>query len=88
MIANSGKRMGCEVIKEHVEGSTSFFGRGGLLVGDFVEGGDDRGITAAGIIKKLATNLLDPVCTSLVQGWRVGGGNELGFLTVDGDSPG
>ena len=87
MIANGGERMGCEVVEEHVAGSTSFFGRGSLLVGDFVESGDDCGITAAGIIKELATNLLDPVCTFLVQGWQGGGGNELGFLTVDGDSP-
>jgi len=88
MIADGGKRMGCEVVKEHVTGSTGFFGRGGLLVGDFVEGGDDRGITTAGIVKELATNLLDPVCTLLVQGWRGGGGDKLGFLTIDGDCPG
>jgi hypothetical protein len=50
MIANGGKGMGCEVVEEHITGSTSFFGRGGLLVGDLIESGDDRGITAAGII--------------------------------------
>ena len=50
MIANGGKGMGCEVVEEQITGSTSFFGRGGLLVGDLIESGDDRGITAAGII--------------------------------------
>jgi hypothetical protein len=50
MIANGGERMGCKVVEEHVTGRTSFFGRGSLLVGNFIESGDDRGITAAGII--------------------------------------
>jgi len=51
VVPDGGIRMGGKLVKEHVAGSLGFFGRRCLVVGDFVEGGDDRGITAAGVVQ-------------------------------------
>ena len=58
--------MGGKVVKEHVAGKTGLFGGRGLLARDFVEGNDDRRITASGVVKELAADLLDAADTWFV----------------------
>ena len=54
VIADCGIGMRGKVVKEHVAGSLGFFCRSGLVVGDFVEGGDDYGITPTRVVQEKA----------------------------------
>ena len=80
--------MGGQVVEEHVAGKTGLFCGRGLLARDFVEGNDDRRITASGVVKELTADLLDAADTLFVEKWRDVGGDKLCLLTVDRFGPG
>ena len=50
VIADCSIWMRVKVIKEHVAGGFCFFGGGGLLIGDFVQGDNNSRVATAGII--------------------------------------
>jgi hypothetical protein len=59
MIADGGIRVGCKVIEQHVTSRLGVFSRRGLMVGNFVESCDDRGIAAARVVQEQSGDLLD-----------------------------
>jgi hypothetical protein len=83
----SGVGVSRQVVKKHVAGSFGFLGGGGLLARDFVEGGDDRGITPPRIVKEGAGDLLHTADSSQVEERGKVRGGELSLGTVDGGSP-
>lgn len=66
-IPNGSIRMRGKVVKKHVAGLFGLFRGGGLAVGDFVQGNNDCGVTATGIVEKKAGNLLDAVDAEFVE---------------------
>lgn len=84
---NFGIGMGGEVVEKHVAGSSGVFGRSSLIVRNFVESGDDRGVTTARVVKKQTRNLLDTLDTKFIEERRQIGVGKLDFLAVDGSGP-
>ena len=88
MIADGGIGVGCEVIKQHVTSRFGVFGRRGLMLGNFIESCDDRGIAAARVVQEQSGNLLDALDAGLVEERSEVGRCEFDFLTIDRSSPG
>lgn len=63
------------------------FRRGGLAIGDFVQGNNDGGVAAAGIVKEQTRNLLDAFDAKFVKEGRDVGISKLNFLAVYGSCP-
>ena len=84
VIADCSIGMGVKIIEEHVAGGFGFFGRGGLLIGDFVESNYNSRVAASGIIQKETRELLNTVDAGLVEKRSQIGVGELNFLPIDG----
>ena len=87
MIPDGGIVVGCKVIKQHVTSRLGVFSRRGLVVGNFVESCNDRGIAAARVVQEYSGDLLDPLDASLVKKRSEIGSGQLDFLTIDRSSP-
>jgi hypothetical protein len=87
VITDRGIRMCGEVVQEHVASLLGVLCRGGLAVGDFIEGDDDSGVTATGVVEEQSRDLLNPFDAKFVEERRKVGVGKLDFLTVDRGCP-
>ncbi len=87
VIADGGNRMRGEIVEEHVTSLFGMFRRGGLTVGNLVQGNNDSGVTAAGVVEKQTRDLLNAFDAEFVKERRQVGVGKLDFLAIDGSCP-
>ena len=87
MIANGSIGMRGEIIEQHIAGELGLLGGRGLVVGDFVQGDDNGGVTTARVVEKETGDLLNSFDTEFIEKRGDVGCGELRFLTVDWSCP-